>query len=287
MKKLIISLILILFLTSCSNKIEKGKLNASVSFYPLSYFTKEIGQDKVNVINILDKGSDAHTFEPSIQDRINIEKSDIFIYNGLDLEHWVEKTIDSMQIPSLKILDSSEGINTIMHDDHPDPHIWLDPYTANIQAKNIYKSLIELDQDNEAYYTSNYAILENKFIELQTVYDEAFARYEGKSIVLEHEIFSYLAHRYNFNQVSVSGLIPESEPSFQELSHVIDYLLENDIKYVLLSKYDSNKVIETIKKETNVEILIIDSMEIGTEDFDYFAIMKENLKSLIGALNYE
>lgn len=287
MKKLLILLLLMLGLTSCHKQNQSEKLNISVSFYPISYFVEEIGKDKVEVFNVLDKGSDAHDYEPSIQDRMKIEDSDIFIHNGFHLEHWVDKTIDSIKNEKLLLIDTSKNIEPILRENHPDPHIWLDPYLAEVQIDNIYEAIITKDSKNETFYHENYLKLKRKIKDLQSLFDQDLKDVEGKTIILEHEIFSYIEKRYHFTQISVSGILPEGEPSFQQLDKVLNYINDKNIKMILLSKHDSSKVIETISKETNAKVLLIDSMEIGNGTFDYFEIMQENLKVIKEALNDE
>ncbi|NLW15562.1 MAG: zinc ABC transporter solute-binding protein [Erysipelothrix sp.] len=284
MKKIYLVLCLVL-LTACTSKNNNKIPDVSVTTFPLEYFVRSIGGDDVEVFNVMSKGGDAHTFEPSIQDRIKIEDSKLFIYNGFDLEHWVEKTLASVKSDSLLMKDASDGVNPILNGEHPDPHIWLDPFTAHIQAANVLDAMIEKTPEKEAIYQENYKELSNKFIELQKHYDEAFKEVNSKAIVLEHDIFSYTASRYGFEQVSVSGFIPDHEPSFTQLTNIIEYIEKENIQYLLLTEDSSPKVIETLKKETNVNILMVNAMEVGTENFDYFKIMKENLNSLKVALN--
>lgn len=287
MKKLTILALVLLILTGCQTKEEEDQLNISVSFYPLSYFTQEIVGKHGTVFNVLDKGSDAHDYEPSIQDRIKIEESDIFIHNGFHLEHWVDKTLDSIKNDDLVVVETSFSIDPILRGQHPDPHIWLDPFLAETQIDNIYEAIIYKDPMHLEYYDKRYSALKTKIHDLQTSFNEALIDAKGKSIVLEHEIFSYTASRYGFKQVSISGILPEGEPSFQQLSEVVEYIKNHEIKYMLLSKHDSTKVIDTISKEADVKVLLIDSMEIGNGDFDYFKIMEANLESIKEALQHE
>ena len=287
MKKTILSFLAILLLLSgCNKKNESDKIKVSVSFYPLSYFAQEIGKQHIEVFNVLDKGSDAHDYEPSIQDRIRIEDSELFIHNGFDLEHWVDKTLASIKNDNLLIVDSSTGIDPILRNGHADPHIWLDPFLAQTQIENIYHALVAVDPIHQKDYESNMLLLKEKLTTLQNEF-AALSQLKNQTLVLEHEIFSYLSYRYGFNQVGVSGILPEGEPSFQQLNEVIEYIKNNDIDVILLSKHDSKKVIDTIAKETSTRVLLIDSMEIGDDDFDYFSIMQTNLNALLEALNHE
>ena len=59
-----------------------SKLQVNTSFYPLYFFARQIGGDKADVYNITPAGSEPHDYEPTTQDIVRIEKSDILILNG-------------------------------------------------------------------------------------------------------------------------------------------------------------------------------------------------------------
>ena len=92
MKK-IISLILIiptLLLVGCTKNNLQGqnikskdkKIKIYTSIYPLYDFTNKIGGKKVDVVNLVPAGVEPHDWEMSTNDMINLEKSDMLIYNG-------------------------------------------------------------------------------------------------------------------------------------------------------------------------------------------------------------
>lgn len=109
LKKITLSLISMLLLVTvgaCGNKnvgtstssnsdfeANDGKVKVVVSFNALAQFTKAIGKDKVDVQTIIPKGTEAHDFEPKPKDLTSLSKAKIFVYNGLGMESWVDKTI--------------------------------------------------------------------------------------------------------------------------------------------------------------------------------------------------
>ncbi len=47
-------------------------------------------------------------------------------------------------------------MDTAHEDDGLDPHIWLDPISVKIQAKNIYEAMVKIDEENSDFYKANY-----------------------------------------------------------------------------------------------------------------------------------
>ena len=276
MKKLIF--IIILFLSACSPKTNSDKIQVITTFYPLAYFTERIGGDHVEVVNLTENSGDAHHFEPVMQDRIKIEEADMFVYNGLGLEEWVEDVLKSVE-KDLLIVESSGDMKS------EDPHIWLDPVLAKQQAISIYNGLSAIDESNKDYYQKNMEVLSNEFDELIEKFDNDLVNVVGKTVFIDHLTFYYLQNRFNFIQYSLSGFIPETDPSFHDLDNLIQEIENQNAGYFLVSENQTEKISDTIKKETDIEVLEYYSMEIVSKDMDYFSMMYHNLDVLREALD--
>lgn len=276
MKKLIF--IIILFLSACSPKTNSDKIQVITTFYPLAYFTERIGGDHVEVVNLTENSGDAHHFEPVMQDRIKIEEADMFVYNGLGLEEWVEDVLKSVE-NDLLVVESSADMKS------EDPHIWLDPVLAKQQAISIYNGLSAIDESNKDYYQKNMEVLSNEFDELIEKFDNDLVNVVGKTVFIDHLTFHYLQNRYDFQQSSLSGFIPETDPSFHDLDNLIQEIENQNAGYFLVSENQTEKISDTIKKETDIEVLEYYSMEIVSKDMDYFSMMYHNLDVLREALD--
>ena len=276
MKKLLF--IIVLFLSACSPKTNSDKIQVITTFYPLAYFTERIGGEHIEVVNLTENSGDAHHFEPVMQDRIKIEKADMFVYNGLGLEEWVEDVLKSVE-NDLLVVDSSSEMKS------EDPHIWLDPVLAKQQAISIYNGLSAIDESNKDYYQKNMEVLSNEFDELIEKFDNDLVNVVGKTVFIDHLTFYYLQNRYDFQQSSLSGFIPETDPSFYDLDKLIQEIENKNAKYFLVSENQTDKISDTIKKETDIEVLEYYSMEIVSKDMDYFSMMYHNLDVLREALD--
>lgn len=103
--------------TSLSDQLVDDKVNVVTSFYPLYDFAKAIGGEHVNVINLVPAGVDAHDWSPKPRDMINMSHADLFIYNGLGFEGWVDQLLSSLDEESkLVVVKATSDIVPIMHD---------------------------------------------------------------------------------------------------------------------------------------------------------------------------
>lgn len=265
------------------SKPESQKLQVVTSFYPLYFFAKEIGKDKTMITNITPPGAEPHDFEPSTQDIVNIEKSDILMINGGGFEPWEEKMKENLKNKKVRILITGEGI--IIHD----PHVWIDPVLAKKVMENIVASFIKLDPTNTTYYQTNAEQLTKKLDDLDREFRQGLMNCSQKIIVTSHAAFGLLASRYQLQQISIAGFSPDSEPSPKQLAEIAQLARKNNVHYIFFENLVSPRLAETLAREIGAKTLVLNPMEGLTSQEessgkDYFLLQRENLANLKIAL---
>ncbi len=167
-----------------------------------------------------------------------------------------------------------------------DPHYWLSVEEAENQAKAVYEAFVKMDKEGEAEYKANYEALLEKFHALEKDYDEALKEFEGKSILVPHKAFGYLAHEYNLEQIAIEGMLADGQPNAGKMSEIIDLAKEQGIKAVFYDAYGDAKAAEQVATEIGAKTLPIYTLEsISDEDRangeDYFTLMHKNLDNLV------
>ena len=89
------------------------KLKVMASFYPMYDFAEKIGGDYVEVTNMVPAGTEPHDWEPAATDIKNLEEADVFVYNGVGMEHWVEDVLASLENKDLKVVEASKGLELL------------------------------------------------------------------------------------------------------------------------------------------------------------------------------
>lgn len=100
-------------LTGCGavrgeNEADDGKISVVTTIFPQYDFVRQIAGDSVDLQMLLKPGEETHSYEPTPQDIIAIQNSDIFIYVGGENDAWVEDILDSMpeaDMVTLKLMD--------------------------------------------------------------------------------------------------------------------------------------------------------------------------------------
>lgn len=295
---------------STTENTESDKLQVVTTFYPMYDFTKQVAQDDAEVSMLLEAGMEVHSFEPSSQMIAEIQDADVFIYNSPEMETWVPDVLASIDTSDMVVICASDAITLLEYEgeahahDHEseeeganaghshtvDPHVWLDPVLAQTEVSTIAEGLAEADPDNAEDYLENAGIYNGKLNELDEAYRAAFEGTENRTFVTQHAAFAYLAARYDLNQISVTGLNAEVEPSAAALATLSDYVKANNISHIYFENNASSQTAETLSEEVGVELAVLSPLEGITEEdqkkgSDYISVMLDNLEALKKSIN--
>lgn len=265
------------------------------SIYPLYDFTKRIAGPYAHVVNITPPGAEPHSFEPSPRLITQLLEADLFLYNGLGMEPYINKIKQSLQGGSLSMIDASSDILPLLSSAHGhiavDPHAWLSPFNAAKQAHAIFQALSEVDPVHRAEYNANYKALHLELIKLDDEFKNTLDKCPKKSFVVTHAAFGYLARDYGLEQIALTGLEGEAEPTPGTFAEVIALIERQGIRHVFVETSASAKIAETLAREIQAGTLTLHPLASLTarelqDKEDYFSLMRKNLENLKTALEY-
>lgn len=279
------------FMTTEFSTITSG-LPVTTSFYPLYFFTREIGKSKTNIKNLTPAGAEPHDYEPTTQDIKNLQNSKLVIVNGVGLEPWVDKLKVDLEKHHVELLTVADHLTTHQSNEDPniqDPHIWLSPKRAITIVEKIKDSLTRLDPNNSSLYEKNAADLTRRLHALDALFKKNLASCKQKTVVTSHAAFGYLAQDYGFTQIAISGINPEEEPTPQKLAQIAQIASQYHIRYIFFEPLVSPSLAETMAHEVGAMTMIFNPLEgLTTQEEslgqDYFTIQQENIKNLTIAL---
>lgn len=297
-------------LTACGqtkeqdNSGKSDKIKVVTTFYPMYDFAKNVVGDAGDVQLLIPAGTEPHDYEPSAKDIAKITDADVFVYNSHELETWVKDVLENVDEKKGAVVEAAGSIDLMAgaahehdhdgeeadHDEHDhdhelDPHVWLDPVLAQKEVEAIRDALVEKYPDKKETFEKNATAYIEKLKELDTEYKEAFASAKNKTFVTQHAAFGYLAKQYGLTQESIAGISPDQEPSPSRLAELKKYIKEHNVSVIYFETSASSKVAETLARETNVELAVLNPLESITQKEqdkgeDYISVMKANLEAL-------
>lgn len=263
---------LLILSISCKRANENPAIMVTIE--PLRYFTEKIVGDTYRVVSMVPNGSSPETYDPTPQQLIEFSNSIAYIkigYIGFEL-NWMKKL--SQMAPTLKIYDSSVGLNLITGDGHfhgehfhggVEPHTWNSPNNARIIAKNILNAVVELNPKDAELYRENY----NKLLEIIDQTDAEARKVLSKpsaaqGFMIYHPALSYFARDYNLIQVSIEE--DGKEPTPAHLKELINTCRDKEIKIIFIQPEFDKKNAEVISQEVNGRIVPINPLSYDWSD---------------------
>lgn len=291
-KKVIIGIVICfvvlatIILGNLINKKENDSSNIKIvtSFYPIYIMAMNLtdGIEDVKVDNMADKYIGCiHDYTLTTADLKKFEDANIFIENGMGMENFSGKIINSY--PDIKVINSSEKITSYIKDENENTnaHFWTGIENYILQVETIAGKLIEIDSKNAEKYEEN----KNKYIseleKLKKEYENKLADLKDEKVISLNETFSYLFLDLEMNEILIETDHEQSSLSAENVKELIDKIKKENIKYIVIGKNDSKLNAETLARETNAKIYRLNDCMSGDNDKNsYINAMKENLEAL-------
>lgn len=292
-------------LAACGNEqipAAAGKVDVVAGFYPLQFVTERVGGEHVSVTSLAQPGAEPHDLELKPSQITQIADANLIIYlKGFqpELDKAVEqnaadKSLDVATVTPLQKGEAHdhEGEEGEEHEEEAetdalDPHVWLDPTRLAKIAEAVAARLGQADSANAAGYTARAAALSSELTQLDGEFMTGLKTCERREIVTSHAAFGYLATRYDLEQIGITGLSPEAEPTPQRLVEVAAEAKEHGATTIFFETLVSPKVAQTIADEVGAKTAVLDpleGLEAGSKE-DYFSVMRANLQALREALS--
>ena len=172
-----------------------------------------------------------------------------------------------------------------------DPHSWLSPLAFEAQVNVVLEKLMMTFPDGNTVFTANAEAYNLQLDALDDSYNAAFGEDgacagQEKTIVANHNAYSYMSVQYDIEIVSLHGLDPEGEPSPQDIADVVEHINEEGITVLFVEEYTDQTAVDSIVQETGVTIEILYTMEMSPSDAndDYMSMMNKNLDNLVDGI---
>lgn len=325
LKKIILIIIVILILIVAGTAIFKSgddkkqdneKIQVVASNFASYDFLRAIigDNDNVELTFLLGAGKDTHSYDPTAQDLIKIQNSDLFVYVGGEMEKWSTKVIASLDDENMKIICIADYVDTIeeqeidgAEDEHDhedeedeeheegafDEHIWTSPANAIKMVNILEETMEEIDSENSEKYKENaenyIAQIKNVDSQIQEIVDN---KVRDRLIFADKMPMQYFINYYNLKvSAAFSGCSTETEPSASTIAYLQNKVKEENIPVILYVELNDGRVAKTIAEEVGngCQAMQIQSLHnVSSDDFKngetWITLMTRNIDVLKKAL---
>ena len=301
---------------STSTAAENDKINIVVTTFPCYDFVRAATKDldNINIKMLIKPGAEIHSYDPTPQDLIAIQKSDLFVYNGGESDEWVFEMLESMGentpkslrlIESVALLEEEHFEEEHFHEheeaDHhheghsakeleADEHVWTSPENARKMLDYVVLALEELEKlsdEDKAKIKENAEDYKNQIDEVESEIKKVLESKSEKFIVMGDRFpLQYFAKYYGIEYIAAfSGCSTAVEASTQTISKLINTVKEKSLPAVFYIELSNHKIADTVAEAAKVATYQLNSVQnISKADFDngetWVSLMKKNALAL-------
>jgi ABC-type Zn uptake system ZnuABC Zn-binding protein ZnuA len=233
---------------------------------------KAVGGDYVEVEAITNGQVDLHFFEPRPGHIVKLQKADLLVVGGMEIDVWIQSLIEASRNPRIRFgergyVDPSDGIKPLdvpvgkidgsLGDVHPygNPHYWFTLNNARKATENIFEGLSRVDKEHLDYYAERkqdyIKRLEATFARLKT----KMKPFAGTKVVQFHKSWDYFCAEFGLEIVGELEPKPGIPPSPAHLKALVERMRQEQVKLMLAEPYYARQPIEFVERQTSVKAL--------------------------------
>lgn len=267
------------------------RLSVVASFSILGDFVRNVGGDRIDLTTLVGADGDVHVYTPAPGDAKRIAAAKLVIVNGLGLEGWLPRLVQSAGSKA-KVVTASAGITPLKLGAAADPHAWQSVPNARIYVTDIANALAAAAPDEAEFFRAQARAYLEKLETLDREVREAVAKIpaERRKVISTHDAFGYFSAEYGIRFIAPLGVSTETEPSARDIAAIIGQIKAARIPAVFLENISDDRLIRRIAAETGAKVggtLISDGLtgEKGPAP-TYIDMVRHNIKALTSALDH-
>lgn len=296
---LVVSLLLGLGLNACTqsdtNSNNPGKPSVVATSTIIADLTDEVAGNEIQLKGILKPGTDPHVYEPVPADSVALEKANLILYNGYNLEPGLIKLMNAAGLKSSKVAVGEVAKSLELEkkgEKVPDPHVWGDVQNVILMVNAIRDALIKLSPEDKDKFTQNAAKLISELQDLDTWIIQQINTIppEKRKLVTTHDAFQYYARAYKIPVAgTLIGISTEEQPSAQTVQKLVESVKSVGVSAIFAETTINPALIKTVAQEAGVKLapkqLYSDSIGAEGSDGDsYIKMMVANTRSIVESL---
>jgi zinc transport system substrate-binding protein len=292
-----------------ANEEDTDRLSIVCTNFPEYDFARQIAGDKADVTMLLKPGAESHTYEPTPEDIITIQNSDLFVYVGGDSDEWVSDVLSSMDQSKMTIFKLMDQVKTVEEEtvegmepeeeedaDEEEPemdeHVWTSPANAITIMQNMEQAIEKLDPADKDLYSRNAKAYIEQLQELDSQFKDVVENSKRKEIIVADRFpFRYFCEEYGLTYYAAfPGCSTDTQPSAKTVAFLTDKVKQDGIPVVFHIELSNEEMADSIAEATGAKSELLNAIHnVSDEDFKkgatYVSLMQHNVDALQEALN--
>lgn len=235
-----------------------------------------------------------HDYSMTPQDRRTLARADVLVINGLGLESFLGEPGKAAQLmkEGAVLIDISSRVDQLLPDDGHDghgvnPHIFASPAMMSRMAVSLAGQLAQHDPEHASLYEENGRRTAERLDALAADFAALGSRIAGRGVLVQHNVFNYLARDTGLVVDAMVQAHEGQEPSAREMLDLVRIIREKHTAAVIAEPQYPARTGRTLAAETGIPCISLDPVASGPSDApdDYYeTVMRGNLRILENSL---
>jgi zinc transport system substrate-binding protein len=285
-------------------------LHVVATIFPLADWARIVGGDRVEAVQLLPPGVEAHTFAPKPRDASRLHTAGLFVFCGPAMEPWAADLAAGAGLAGARLFQADRHVSPLSitgappsaaHEHGPDcdhghahargagvdPHFWLDPLAAAEVVRALAAAFATADPDGATGYHQR---AERYAAELATLHADFEAMVKGattRTIVYGgHPAFGRFALRYGLEFASpYEGFSPDARPGPRAIAALVRRMRELGTRVVYHEELIEPRIARVLAEEAGARLVLLHGAHNLTADErrageSYLSIQRANLARL-------
>lgn len=253
--------------------VSSAPLKVVVSIPPQVAAVRGVGGADVEIEVLVQPGQAPETFEPGARQLARMKGAQLYVTAGMPFEKSLREKLVVL-FPGIRVVDGTAGLDLEAmdgaactghsHVGHAhagaDPHWWLDPLRVVIHARLIAVAISELDSSRAAEVASGVRRFELEQEALVRSLEPILQPCRGRSILVAHPAFGYLARRFEITQLAVEH--DGKEPSARQLAQLIERVRAAEVGAVFVQAQFPSKGAEVVAGNLRLPVVMLDHLSV-------------------------
>ncbi|QUJ68378.1 zinc ABC transporter substrate-binding protein ZnuA [Photobacterium sp. GJ3] len=271
--------------------VSAKEMHVVTTVHPLSLIVQELVADVGTSETLLPAGSSPHDYALRPSDVEKVNKADLVIWVGPELESFLTKLLGDKKNAIALTAQSEITLREYEeahaehgeHDAHghhhhgTDPHLWLGPDQAIEAAKVITTALIDADPLNRAQYEANLSRFTTSVHETVLKLKQQLQPLQHKGYYVFHDAYGYFEETFGLNNLGHFTVSPDRRPGAKTLIQIRKTLKESQVQCIFREPQFSPAVINSVIHGSDITIGTLDPMatDIAMEQGGYVLFLQE------------
>ncbi|MFL5344606.1 MAG: metal ABC transporter substrate-binding protein [Hyalangium sp.] len=255
----------------------RADLNVVTTLPDLAALTKSVGGDHTTVTTLALPTQDPHFVDAKPNLALALNKADLLVVDGLDLEiGWLptlqigarnskiqtgnpgyldaSRFVKVLEVPTAKV-DRSQG------DVHPggNPHYLHDPRAALSVARGIEARLAQLDPKNASAYQANLDKFSAELEKARADWEKRLAALRGVPVISYHKTTAYLGDWLGFDTIAYLEPKPGIPPTPSHVAEVLTLGKQKKARLVVQEEYYPDSTSKLVASRIPAGLVILPS----------------------------